>query len=232
MTRGMFIDALSDIDERFIIKAISNEVLPRTCSKQSGWIPALKALVASACLSLVLIITIVASRHFIKERNTESGIELISNDPQILYCVAITSERNIYSIDEDIPVTIHIGTGREGAYVDEIIILSVSEDLIFREGNPILLRAENGDYSGSQLIFDDSVFYKEDKTLEDLPFNTTLFFTAENGGEQISGQVDIIVKISGTGFHEEKAVTLYYSINGSSIAFSTKSEEDAGSYFS
>lgn len=111
------------------------------------------------------------------------------------------------------------------------MILSVSEDLRFKEGSPILLRAENGDYSGSQLIFDDSVFYKEDKTLEDLPFNTTLFFAAENWGEQACGQVDIIVRIPGTGFHEEKTLTLYYSIKGSSIAFSTKSEEAADSLF-
>lgn len=69
MTRGMFIDALNDIDERFIIKAISNEVVPRTCSKHSGWLPALKAVVAYACLSLTLIITIVASQHFLRKKH-------------------------------------------------------------------------------------------------------------------------------------------------------------------
>lgn len=232
MTKGDFACALTYIDESYIAKAISNSltgVIPER--KRIDWACLRKPAIVAACFALALVMVIGVFKLFQKGKNDDLGFNVISSDPQINYSVAVSAESRIFDVNEDIPIMIYVGTGSDAAGVNKMEIWSYSEHVRLKGDDPLVLTAENGDFEGIQFMFDKSVIYKENKTLEDLPYKMPITLGVNKTDENVLGQIDITVKQSGGGFEQAKTVTLYYSIRGAKIAFSTVSAEDADNYF-
>lgn len=231
MTKGAFAYALNYIDERFIAKAISyNASGVFSGRKRFDWACLRKPAIAAACFALVLVLAIGAFIHFHKGKNDNHGIQVISSQPQINYSVAVTAEKSVYDVNDDIPIMIHVGSGGLEDSIEELRIWSVSEGIRIKGDDPLVLRAENGDFESTQFEFDKSVYYKEKKAVDDLPYKLPVSLVILKTGDNVLGQIDITVQLSGAGFHQAQTVTLYYSIRGAKIAFSTVSAEDADSY--
>ena len=232
MTKGAFAYALNYIDERFIAKAISyNASGVFSGRKRFDWACLKKPAIAAACFALALVMAIGVFNHFHKDKNDNHGIQVISSQPQISYSIGVSTERHIFDINEDIQIFVHVGSGGLEDSIEELRIWSVSEGIRIKGDDPLVLRAENGDFQSRQFEFDNAVRYKEDKKVEDLPYIMPVFLVVYNDIDQDAGQVDISVKLSGTGFDQAQTVTLYYSIRGAKIAFSTVSAEDAAGFF-
>lgn len=232
MTKGAFACALNYIDDSFIAKAISSNVSAASSErKRFNWACLRKPAIVAACFALALVMVIGVFNHFHKDKNDNLGIHVISSDPQINYSVAVSAESRIFDVNEDIPIMIYVGTGSDAAGVYKMEIWSYSEHVRLKGDDPLVLTAENGDFEGVQFMFDKSVIYKENKTLEDLPYKMPITLGVNKPDENVLGQIDITVQQSGGGFEQAKTVTLYYSIRGAKIAFSTVSAEDADSYF-
>ena len=228
MTKGAFAYALNYIDERFIAKAIGDNVSSVFSGrKRFDWACLRKPAIAAACFALASVLAIGAFIHFHKGKNDNFGIQVISSEPQINYSVAVTAEKTVYDVNDDIPITIHVGAS--GVDVEKMEIWSDSENIRLKGDDPLVLTAENGDFEGSWFEFDNSVKYKENKAIEDLPYKMPIALVVNKLEENVLGQIDITVQQSGTGFSQAKTVTLYYSIRGAKIVFSTVSAEDADS---
>ena len=229
MTKGAFAYALNYIDERFIAKAIGDNVSSVFSGrKRFDWACLRKPAIAAACFALASVLAIGAFIHFHKGKNDNFGIQVISSEPQIDYSVAVTAEKTVYDVNDDIPITIHVGAS--GVDVEKMEIWSDSENIRLKGDDPLVLTAENGDFERTQFEFDKSVYFKENKTPEDLPYKLPIALVVINPAENASGQTDITVQLSGIGHCRARTVTLYYSIRGDRIAFSTVSAEDADSY--
>ena len=232
MTKGAFACALNYIDDSFIAKAISSNVSAASSErKRFNWACLRKPAIVAACFALALVMVIGVFNHFHKDKNDNLGIHVISSEPQINYSVGVSTERHIFDINEDIQIFVHVGSGGLEDSIEELRIWSVSEGVRIKGDDPLVLRAENGDFQSRQFEFDDAVRYKEDKKVEDLPFIMPITLVVNRTNDNVLGQIDITVQQSGTGFRQAKTVTLYNSIRGSRIAFSTVSTEDAAGFF-
>ena len=231
MTKGAFACALNYIDDRLIAKAISNSL--------TGVIPGRKRInlaclrkpaIVAACFALALVMVIGVFKLFQKGKNYDPGFSVISNQPQINYSVAVSTESRSFDVNEDIPIIVHVGSGGLGDSIEELKIWSESVNIRIKDNDPLILRAESNDFESAQFEFDKSVYYKENKKVDDLPYKLPVSLVVFKTGDNVLGQIDITVQLSGTGFHQAQTVTLYYSIRGARIAFSTVSAEDADSY--
>ncbi|MBO4563021.1 MAG: hypothetical protein J5772_05370 [Clostridia bacterium] len=222
MTRETFAYALNYIDEGYIEKAVSY-------GRGRERLPMKKPVFAYVCIALALILAAGAVGLIIKGGGS-AGVSVISGDPQILYYAAATLEKTTYGTDEEIPVIIRLGTDSIGEYVDEMTISYESKHLCVKEGDPVVLRADNGDYDGAQLVLSDHLKPDKKRSVEELPFRLPLTLTVKSGAEG-EGQIDITVMMTGVGFSQGRTVTLYYKIDGSVITFSSDTAKDAHSRF-
>ena len=218
MTRETFAYALNYIDEGYIEKAVSY-------GRGRERLPMKKPVFAYVCIALALILAAGAIGLILK--GGSAGVSVISSQPEICYYAAATLESTTFGTDEEIPVTIRLGTDSIALGVDEITITYESEHLDIKEGCPIVLRADNGDYKGEQLMLSDFRIVKE-RSVEELPYKLPLTLTVKSGAEG-EGQIDITVMMTGVGFSQGRTVTLYYTIDGSVITFSSDTAKDGWS---
>lgn len=226
MNKTMIFEGIGGISDSHIdeFADIEKKKLP-VSRKLAVWlIPA----AACVCIAIGIVLILKHSGTIIKD---DTGLSVLTSEPKILYSVAVTAEKSIYDINDSIPLTIHVGTGGISEYVDKMEIWSESEHVRLKGEDPLILTAENGDFKGIWFEFDKSVLYKEDKTVEDLPYQLPIELVVYKADENVLGHIDITVRQSGIGFSQGKTVTLYYSIRGTRIAFSTVSAQDADDLF-
>lgn len=216
MTTGTFSDALDKMEERFIEEASGYN------AEKAGKKPRARmiSLIAAACAVLLLASGAVAWAV----KKSEAGT--VTSQPDILYFVALTWERESYDAGETIPVTLRVGAGDIG--VSELKIWSYSDGMRLSSGDPMYLYAENGDFDPHDftLRYPDYKVHKDGRItakVEELPFTLPLGLCAIAQND-CSGSINISVKLSGVGFSQRKTVSLFYEIKDGRV-FLLRTEE-------